>query len=147
MGYPDLDGVMAVERASYATPWSRKLFEEEIEREFSDAIIAVPPQGGEVLGFAVSWTVADQSHLLNIAVRPDARGRGIGTVLLRECCRRGAAAGAQKIFLEVRMGNESAIRLYKQEGFVPEGIRERYYTDTGEDALVMSKDLRVSVDD
>jgi ribosomal-protein-alanine N-acetyltransferase len=141
MAHADLDGVMAVETVSYLTPWSRRLFEEEIGREFSDAIVAVTAREGDVLGFAVCWTVADQSHLLNIAVRPDARGRGIGTALLRECCRRGAEAGAERIYLEVRAGNAEAVRLYRREGFVAEGIREKYYTDTGEDAIVMSKML------
>jgi ribosomal-protein-alanine N-acetyltransferase len=140
----DLDGVMAIEEVSFPTPWSRKLFEEEIVREFSDALVAVPADGEEILGYAVCWTVAEESHLLNIAVRPDARGRKVGTALLKECIRRGARAGAERIHLEVRAGNGPALRLYGREGFSFRGVRRGYYTDTGEDAVLLSRELRRS---
>jgi ribosomal-protein-alanine N-acetyltransferase len=140
----DLDGVMAIEKVSFPTPWPRKLFEEELGREFSDALVAVPPGGGNVLGYAVCWTVADESHLLNIAVRPDARERGVGRALLLECMRRGAGAGAELIHLEVRAGNLPAIRMYQREGFSFQGIRRGYYGDTGEDAILFSRELRRS---
>jgi ribosomal-protein-alanine N-acetyltransferase len=142
----DLDGVMAIEKVSFPTPWSRKLFAEEIEREFSDSIVAVPPEGESVLGYAVCWTVAEESHLLNIAVRPDARGRGVGTALLKECIRRGARMGAERIFLEVRAGNGPALKLYGREGFSFQGVRRGYYSDTGEDAILLSRDLKSSDD-
>ena len=137
----DLDGVMAVEGASFSSPWSRALFEEEIGRRFSDAIVAVEDPGGAVAGYAVCWTLGGESHLLNIAVRPDARQRGIGRSLLRECIRRSARAGGRRIVLEVRAGNHPAIRLYRRNGFRPAGIRKGYYTDTGEDAIVFTRDI------
>jgi ribosomal-protein-alanine N-acetyltransferase len=140
----DLDGVMAIEGVSFPTPWPRKLFEEEIVRAFSDALVAVPAEGEGVLGYAVCWTVADESHLLNIAVRPDARGRGVGTELLRECILRSARAGVDRIHLEVRAGNGPAIRMYEREGFSFQGIRRRYYADTGEDAILLSREIRRS---
>jgi ribosomal-protein-alanine N-acetyltransferase len=140
----DLDGVMAIEGVSFPTPWPRKLFEEEIVRAFSDALVAVPAEGEGVLGYAVCWTVADESHLLNIAVRPDARGRGVGTELLRECILRSARAGVDRIHLEVRAGNGPAIRMYEREGFSFQGIRKRYYADTGEDAILLSREIRRS---
>ena len=132
---------MAIEKASFPTPWSRALFEEEIGRRFSDAIVLVEEPGIEVAGYAICWTVGEESHLLNIAVRPDARGRGIGRALLKECLRRAAGAGARRIFLEVRPSNQQAIRIYRREGFRFVGIREGYYTDTGEDAIVFSRDI------
>jgi ribosomal-protein-alanine N-acetyltransferase len=137
----DLHSVMAIETASFPSPWSRKLFEEEIGRAFSDAVVVVEDPGGEVAGYAICWTVGEESHLLNIAVRPDARGRGIGRSLLMECLRRGARAGASRIFLEVRPSNQQAIRMYRREGFHFVGIREGYYTDTGEDAIVFSREI------
>lgn len=140
----DLDEVMAIEEASFPTPWSRTLFEEEIGRSISDALVAVSPESGEVLGYAVCWIVADESHLLNIAVRPDARVQRVGTALLRECIRRGARAGAVLIHLEVRAGNRAALRLYARDGFSFRGIRRGYYTDTGEDAILLSRELRES---
>ncbi|MBI5419839.1 MAG: ribosomal protein S18-alanine N-acetyltransferase [Deltaproteobacteria bacterium] len=140
----DLDGVMAIEKISFPTPWSRKLFAEELGREFSDALVAVPAQEGAILGYAICWTVADESHLLNIAVHPDARGRAVGGELVRECIRRGARAGARRIHLEVRAGNEPALRLYRREGFSFVGIRKGYYTDTGEDAILLSREISKS---
>lgn len=140
----DLDEVMAIEAVSFPTPWSRKLFTEEIDREFSDALVAVPAGGEGVRGYAVCWTVADESHLLNIAVRPDARGKGVGRALLRECIRRGARAGAVLIHLEVRAGNGPALGMYEKEGFSYAGYRRGYYTDTGEDAILLSRNLRES---
>lgn len=140
----DLDGVMAIENASFPTPWPRNLFEEEIDRAFSDARVAVSPESGEVLGYAVCWIVSDESHLLNIAVRPEARGRGVGSALLGDCIRRGAMAGAGLIHLEVRAGNRAALRMYEKDGFAFQGIRRGYYTDTGEDAILLSRELRKS---
>ncbi|MBI5574768.1 MAG: ribosomal protein S18-alanine N-acetyltransferase [Deltaproteobacteria bacterium] len=141
MGQSDLDAVMAIEEVSFPTPWSRQLFIEEIGRSFSDALVAVSAECGEVLGYSVCWTVAEESHLLNIAVRPDARGRGVGRSLLRENIRRGAKAGAVLIHLEVRAGNRAALRLYARDGFSFRGIRRGYYTDTGEDAILLSRAL------
>ncbi len=132
---------MAVEAASFPTPWSRALFEEEIGRRFSDAIVAVDEPGGAVAGYAICWTVGEESHLLNIAVRPDVRSRGIGRSLLRECIRRSTVAGGRRIILEVRPTNREAIRLYETEGFRYVGIRRGYYTDTGEDAVVLARKL------
>ncbi|MDX1815458.1 MAG: ribosomal protein S18-alanine N-acetyltransferase [Thermodesulfobacteriota bacterium] len=132
---------MAIERASFPSPWSRKLFEEEIGHTFSDAVVAVEEPGGEVAGYTICWTVGEESHLLNIAVRPDARERGVGRALLKECLRRAARAGARRIYLEVRPSNQQAIRIYRREGFRFVGIREGYYTDTGEDAIVFSREI------
>ncbi len=138
----DLDGVMPIEKASFPTPWPRIFFEEEIDRAFSDVRVAVSPEGGEVLGYSVCWIVVDESHLLNIAVRPDVRASGVGSALLRDCIQRGAMAGAVLIHLEVRAGNRAALRMYEKEGFVFQGMRRRYYTDTGEDAILLSRELK-----
>jgi len=140
----DLDEVLAIEEVSFPTPWPRKLFEEEIVREFSDALVAVPAEGEGVVGYSICWTVADESHLLNIAVRLDSRERGVGSQLLGECIRRGARAGAGRIYLEVRAGNAPAIRMYEREGFSFQGIRRGYYADTGEDAVLLTRELRRS---
>jgi ribosomal-protein-alanine N-acetyltransferase len=137
----DLDGVMAIEEASFPTPWSRALFEEEIGRRFSDAIVVVGEAGGAVAGYAICWTIGEESHLLNIAVRPDVRRGGVGRSLLKECLRRSMLSGGRRIFLEVRPTNQEAIRLYESEGFRFVGIRRGYYTDTGEDAIVFAREI------
>jgi ribosomal-protein-alanine N-acetyltransferase len=139
----DLDDVMAIEEISFPTPWSRGMFIEDFQRDFSDTLVAAGT-GGEVLGYAVCWTIGGESHLLNIAVHPDRRGQGIGRALLVECIRRAARAGALRIFLEVRAGNDDAMRLYRRMGFVFRGVREGYYTDTGEDAVVLDREVRKS---
>ena len=141
----DLEGVMAIEEGSFPTPWSRGMFSEELERPFSVHCVA-EGAAGEVLGYAISWNVAGESHLLNIAVRMDCRGKGVGWALLRDCIRRGACAGSSRIHLEVRAGNEEAERLYRRCGFLFDGIRRNYYTDTGEDALLLSRSINVSID-
>ena len=132
----DIDGVMEIERVSFPTPWSRRLFEEEVGRAISSPLVAESDPGNRLLGYAILWTTAGESHLLNIAVRPEARGQGVGQALLRECIRRAAAVGSDAIYLEVRQSNRVAIRLYDREGFRFMGVRKGYYTDTREDALV-----------
>src|SRR5659263_767846 len=143
MGPSDLDGVMAIEEVSFPTPWSRGMFIEDFPRDFSDTLVAAGTED-EVLGYAVCWTIAGESHLLNIAVHPTVRGQGTGRALLTECIRRAARAGASLFFLEVRAGNEAARRLYRSMGFVFRGIRKGYYTDTGEDAVLLDREVRKS---
>jgi ribosomal-protein-alanine N-acetyltransferase len=140
MGPSDLDGVMAIEEVSFPTPWSREMFLEDFPRDFSDTLVAAGPEDG-VLGYAVCWTIAGESHLLNIAVHPARLGQGIGRALLSECIRRSARAGASRIFLEVRAGNDAARRLYRSMGFAFRGIRRGYYTDTGEDAVILDREV------
>ena len=139
----DLDGVMAIEEVSFPTPWSRGMFIEDFPRDFSDTLVAAGTED-EVLGYSVCWTTAGESHLLNIAVHPAWRGRGIARALLTECIRRAARAGSSVIFLEVRAENEAAQRLYRSMGFTFRGIRKGYYTDTGEDAVILDREVRKS---
>jgi len=141
----DLEGVLAIEEACFPTPWTRGMFAEELARPFSVHCVAEGP-AGEVLGYAVSWNVAGESHLLNIAAHPECRGKGVGWALLRECVRSGARAGSTRIHLEVRAGNEEAQKLYRRCGFRFDGIRRNYYTDTGEDAVLLSRSINASID-
>ncbi len=140
MEEPHLEAVLAIEAASFPTPWSRQMFVDELSRDFSDVLVALGP-GGSVAGYAVCWNVAGEAHLLNIATAPEHRGRGVGRALLRACLRRAARAGSELMRLEVRAGNDVAIRLYSGEGFVFAGMRRRYYTDTGEDAVLMDRPI------
>ena len=137
----DLDGVMAIEEVSFPTPWSRGMFVEDFPRAFSDTLVAAGAED-EVLGYSVCWTIAGESHLLNIAVHPSRRGEGIGRALLSEVIRRAARGGSSLIFLEVRAGNDAAQRLYRSMGFTFRGIRKGYYTDTGEDAVILDREVR-----
>ena len=137
----DLDSVVAIEKASFPTPWSRGMFREDLTRPFSRPFTAEDP-AGEILGYVVCWNVAGEAHLLNIAVHPNFRGRGVGEALVKETIRRAGRAGSEWIHLEVRVGNEQAQTLYRKCGFAFVGMRKGYYTDTGEDALLFAREIR-----
>ncbi len=93
-------------------------------------------QDGTVVGYICPMLLLDEGHILNVAVRGDFRGHGIGKSLVKrvlgDCLERGAAF----VSLEVRPSNREAIALYKQLGFVETGLRKRYY-ENGEDAILM----------
>jgi len=89
-----------------------------------------------VVGYACRWRVADEVHLLNVAVHPDRRGLGHGRQLVAAVTAEAAASGARVVFLEVRAGNVVARRLYRTLGFRDLGVRRGYY-GPGQDAIVM----------
>ena len=98
----------------------------------------------EILGFAGLWFMADEAHLTTIGVREEHRRRGIGELLLISCIELAIEKGASVASLEVRMSNLGAQALYEKYGFNKVGVRPRYYTDNGEDALIMTTDLITS---
>jgi [ribosomal protein S18]-alanine N-acetyltransferase len=130
--------VQAIDQASQTSPWSEESFRVEIERPQGHFLVALGD--GEVVGFAGAWLVLDEAHVINVAVKPTLRRRGIARKLVQELLLRMAAAGATCATLEVRAGNDPAIRLYEAFGFRSVGRRKRYYPDNGEDALVMWRD-------
>ncbi len=137
MTQQDLDEVLQIEGLSFPAPWSRTLFERELSTPFARSFLAQEAQRGKILGYLCFWLVEQEAHVLNLAVHPQQRNRGIGTLLLGygvDYCRKG---GVQVITLEVRRSNYKAISLYRGFHFQPLGIRRRYYTDSGEDAVVM----------
>lgn len=136
----DLDAVLAIENASFTTPWRRVTFEGLLRRTDTDLLAATLPDG-RLVGYAALWTVVDQSELGNVAVAPDGRGRGVGRRLVQEGMRRVAARGSRECFLEVRESNQGAQALYRSLGYQTVGRRRRYYRDPVEDALVMRVDL------
>lgn len=133
----DLDEVVQIERMSFPTPWSRGLFERERVTPFARAFIAHEISPDQVVGYLCFWLVTSETHILNLAVHPQRRQQGIGTRLLRygiDYCRE---RGVKEFALEVRWSNYKAISLYRHFQFQPWGIRPRYYSDSGEDAIVM----------
>ena len=136
----DLDGVMEVERSSFLTPWSHDAFVNELMQTYTVYLVA--REGAKVVGHGGMHVVWEDAHVTNVAVLPDYRGRGIGEQLMRELMARAAARGAQRITLEVRARNTTAQNLYRKLGYVtrPGAVRKGYYTDTGEDAVIMWKD-------
>jgi len=139
MRLEDVSQVIEIERLSFPTPWSRKAFETELA-ENACACYLVARASGRVIGYAGMWVLIDESHVTNIAVHPHYRRRHVGRALLRELMGRAAARGATAMSLEVRASNVAAQLLYLSEGFVVAGVRKRYYSDTGEDAIIMIRD-------
>lgn len=132
----DLDTVELIERESYPTPWSRSMFAAELRKPSSIAIGAYLEEG-ELVGYAFVSRYVDAWHVMNIAVAPAYRRRGIATTLLERLFEVTAADPRRGYTLEVRVSNADAIRLYERLGFAARGIRRGYYTDNREDALIM----------
>ena len=136
MRLKDVDEVAAIEQAVFARPWSRDSFRQELTRNAA-ARYLVAEEDGHVVGYAGAWIILDESHITNIAVREDARGRGLGRRLTQELLQTLSSLGACYATLEVRVSNLRAQQLYKSLGFVSVGKRKRYYEDNGEDAFLM----------
>ena len=132
----DLDAVEEIERASYPTPWSRSMFAAELQKPSSLAIGAYH-DSGELVGFAIVSRYVDAWHVMNIAVVPEFRRRGIAQSLLERLFEVTSTDPRRGYTLEVRVSNAAAIRLYERLGFEARGIRRGYYTDNREDALIM----------
>jgi ribosomal-protein-alanine N-acetyltransferase len=132
----DLDAVEEIERASYPTPWSRAMFAAELQKPSSLAIGAYHGTG-ELVGYAIVSRYVDAWHVMNIAVVPEFRRRGIARSLLERLFEVTAADPRRGYTLEVRVSNADAIRLYERLGFEARGLRRGYYTDNREDALIM----------
>lgn len=135
----DLAAVTAIEQASYATPWSGEHFRNEIAADYSWPLVAV--EEGTVVGYLCLMCLFEEAQILNIAVSPDLRGRGIARLLLERAFVLAREKGAEVMALEVRASNSTAISLYTGLGFTPAGIRSRYYEHT-EDAVLMEKPLK-----
>ena len=136
MRLKDVDQVAALEKATFARPWSRESFRQELTRNVA-ARYLVAEQDGRVVGYAGAWIILDESHITNIAVAEEARGRGIGRRLTEELLQILSNLGACYATLEVRVSNLRAQRLYASLGFVSVGKRKRYYEDNNEDAFLM----------
>lgn len=134
----DTDQMHAIEVASFASPWPREGIADEIEsRSFTFSVVAEIDR--VIIGFMIYWNVADEMHLINLAVAPAARRRGVGRVLMDHLLKEARRANACEILLEVRLSNQPARTLYESLGFEAVCIRIGYYADNDEDALVMSR--------
>ncbi len=134
---------MEIERQSFPSPWPRQFFLSELSQPHSTTLVARHPAsaGGQIIGYIIFWILIDELHILNLAVHPSYRRRGIARRLLHEAMHRARVRGCHTAWLEVRPSNLAARRLYESCGFRLLMTRKRYYDDTGEDALVLSREL------
>ncbi len=135
MAEEDLDQVLAIERSSFPSPWLRQHFLDELNSPHAFPYSAFDPSG-RLVGFICPMLLLDEGHVMDVAVDPSCRGKGIGRILVQRVLDDCRARGASFVSLEVRVSNEAAISLYRGMGFVETGRRKRYYKD-GEDALMM----------
>lgn len=144
MRHEDLPEILAIEVSSYALPWTREMFENELERgDLSEILIARVAGAGDpapLAGYICIWVVGHELHINNLAVGPRWRRRGIAAALLGAALDHGRARGGRRAFLEVRASNVAAQALYHRFGFEPAGIRKHYYTHPVEDALVLKRE-------
>ena len=147
MAAKDLDGVLAIEKEAFPTPWPRNLFQREVELSFSrHFVLTIPDSGGqkEIIGYIVFWLIHDEFQLQRIAVKKAFQGQGIGSLLLEEMIRICKLEEVISGTLEVRSGNIAAQALYRKFGFNVLGLRKGYYSDTREDAMVLGIEIKVS---
>ncbi len=136
----DLSEIERIEELCFPVPWSKASIEAELAPD-SRRLALVIDAGDRLLGFAFVWVIADELHLVSLAVDPSARRQGWGQALLDAILDFGEARGAALVTLEVRISNQAARALYRGNGFLEVALRPRYYPDSGEDAVVMVKPL------
>jgi ribosomal-protein-alanine N-acetyltransferase len=135
-----MDQVLAIEHASFSKPWSQNLFQSEFRSpNISTLMVALADAPVRiVIGFIVFWNVADEMHILNLATTPEYRKKRIARRLVLAALKRAHGKGAKRAFLEVRMSNAPAQKLYSSLGFTGTAVRRDYYDTPTEDALVMT---------
>lgn len=134
-----LASILEIEKVSFISPWSVDAFLQEVRNPASHPLGVL--EEGSLVGYICFWIVDREIHMLDIAVHPDKRGRGVARHLITEMIRIGCSRGVEQIWLEVRPSNGRAKRLYERIGFETVGRRIRYYRDTNEDAILMSLNL------
>ena len=132
----DIEQVLKIEYAAYSHPWTRGIFLDGLKSY--DCWLMF--DGSQQVGHGVIQVIIDEAHLLNITVKVESQGRGLGLLLLERLMQRALELKAGECFLEVRASNQSAYRLYERYGFNEVGRRRDYYPAVGgrEDALVMA---------
>ena len=133
IAYGDLPAVLSIERRSFPAPWSLAMFVLEVSKPSGVCIAAVA--GDEIIGYLVCSRYADVFHLMNVAVDPDLRRLGVAARMVERML--DEAGRDERYTLEVRVSNHAAIAMYEKLGFRRAGRPRRYYSDNGEDAMIM----------
>ena len=135
MTVSDVQEILAIETASSKTPWSEPLFYNEIFKNMS--ISRVAKIDGKVVGYICANLIIDEGHILNLAVHPEYRRLGIASDMMREMIDVMRDRQCRSIFLEARVSNEEACKMYENFGFRLLGTRKNYYVSPVEDAVIM----------
>lgn len=138
MTLEDIEEVVKIEHLSFKTPWTYEAFLSEITRN-KVAKYRVIEGDKRVVGYYGLWLLYGEGHITNIAVHPEFRGIGLGNMLLEDIINISRENKIHALTLEVRVSNTVAINLYKKYGFIEVARRKGYYSDTGEDAIIMWK--------
>ncbi|HKW85860.1 MAG TPA: ribosomal protein S18-alanine N-acetyltransferase [Nitrospiraceae bacterium] len=138
----DVDRLLRIEQNSFSAPWTRKMFEVELNGNpfsylFAARSIYDGHAPGEIVGYICFWVVFDELRVMNLAVEPSVRRQGIASELVQYMLAFGRAQGAARAILEVRASNLAACGLYEQMGFRQTAVRTKYYTNPTEDAILM----------
>ena len=133
-----LGDIEQIEKSAYPTPWSRHMFASELGKPTSICLGAF--EGDQLVGYIINSRYVDAWHVMNVAVDPEHRRRGIATRMLEALFEMTEHDGRRGYTLEVRVSNLGAVELYERLGFERRGVRRGYYTDNREDALVMWRD-------
>ena len=133
--------VAALEKLCFSDPWSETSIASELENPLS--LWRIAEGDGAVCGYVGAQTVLDETDMMNIAVRPDCRRKGIAAALIAELVSRLKARGSRILRLEVRESNLPAIALYKAMGFTQLGLRKNYYRNPKENALILGKEWEI----
>jgi ribosomal-protein-alanine N-acetyltransferase len=135
----DVPALAALERACFSDPWTAAGIRETIQYETARTFVA--QDSGAIVGYVIARISGQEGEILDLAVLPERRRRGIGQALLAAVWSALQREGVRELFLEVRESNVAAIELYRRHGFRPVGLRPRYYRNPLEDALVLRAPL------
>ncbi len=133
----DIDEIMAIEQEAFSMPWSKESYLAELKNHF--AYYTVCDVGGKIAGYGGIWIVFEEAHITNVAVSAEYRRQGIGAAIMLELEKQAREKKALRILLEVRPSNEPALKTYRKLNYLPNNVRPEYYSDNGEDALIMIK--------
>ena len=135
MGFSDLEEAYKIELDVNPSPWKYETFLSSFEVGHKGLICK---KDNLMIGFIIFSPISPEAHILSISVRNEMQSKGIGTLLLKSMLDQCKVMNYKKIFLEVRVSNEKAINFYEKFGFSKDAIRNNYYTNNSEDALLMS---------
>lgn len=135
--------MLEIERASFTYPWSTNFFLQELKVGCAHSLLATT--GDKSVGYIIYWLLPREIDIHNLAVHPDFRRLGIGKTLLEAVIDEARRHAVDRVTLEVRKSNEAAKKLYQVLGFSAKGLRKGYYSDDGEDAVIMALDLAAAV--